>query len=181
MLHGKKCAICLAVADSEPKELSKNKYIAHRRAKGLAGANNRALELALADGRIQLNKNGKIDVAEADASWPDLRPSKKGYPGDASPVETLTDMRIVTERLKARELELDLKEREGSLIDAKEVEARAFALARQVRDAILAVADRLAPELAAETTVLGVENTLKRELSKALSTLSTGFEGEKIN
>lgn len=68
--------------------------------------------------------------------------------------------------------ELKFLEANGSLISAELVEKRAFEVARKVRDQILNIPNRIAPELAADTDPHSVEQTLYKELIKALEALS---------
>jgi len=67
-----------------------------------------------------------------------------------------------------------VEEKRGLVVSAREVELESFRLARQLRDAILAVPDRVAPILAAETEDHAVRQILDKELRSVLMALATG-------
>jgi hypothetical protein len=68
--------------------------------------------------------------------------------------------------------ELDHSERSGTLVNAEEVRRSAFKLARQARDGMLNIADRVAADLAAETDAFKVHARLTKEIREALSALA---------
>lgn len=88
--------------------------------------------------------------------------------------------------LKQRKLELEteiletrLRQTEGELIDKADERAQDFQIARTVRDAILAVPERVSAILAAERDPAKVELTLRLELRKALSHLARVLESDE--
>lgn len=68
--------------------------------------------------------------------------------------------------------QLDYQERSGALVRAAAVQSEQFTIARQVREAVLQVPDRIAAQLAAEGDELQVRNLLNEELTAALRQLS---------
>ena len=62
----------------------------------------------------------------------------------------------------------------GELVPAGEVKREAFALARGVRDALLGIADRLAPQLAATQDARVCHHLLSEEIRVALRGLTDG-------
>ncbi len=77
-------------------------YAAHRRAAGLPGGSKRAVEIALARGRITRNERGKIDQARADAEW--LAHTKVHYrplqaPAQAGIADGLNRLAAAVERI----------------------------------------------------------------------------------
>lgn len=69
---------------------------------------------------------------------------------------------------------LDYEKKAGLLVDRESYDAKNFDLARRTRDAILNVPDRIAAQLAAETSPVEIINVLMDELIKALEELSNG-------
>jgi phage terminase Nu1 subunit (DNA packaging protein) len=67
--------------------------------------------------------------------------------------------------------ELELEQREGKLVEADVVQREAFKAARQVRDALLNLPDRVAGVLAAETNQFKVHQMLTKEIRRALEDL----------
>lgn len=74
--------------------------------------------------------------------------------------------RAVREAYQARLAKLEFEERSGKLIDAAEVKARAFRLARGARDALLTMPDRLAPILASSTDVQEVHRLMIEDIER---------------
>jgi hypothetical protein len=73
---------------------------------------------------------------------------------------------------KARREVVKANEAEGLVIPAEEVETQTFNFARLVRDAILAIPDRIGAELASSTDVHQTTPKLTVELLQALEELS---------
>jgi hypothetical protein len=75
---------------------------------------------------------------------------------------------------EARLTELDFKQRNGELVSTRDVKSQAFTLARAVRDGMMGIADRLAPQLAASTDARQVHALLTTEIRVALRALADG-------
>ena len=128
-----------------------------------------------------------IDVNAADAEWAANTDSGTGslahiknrpkegtnepVMGDDDQPITYAEARAQHERFKARLAELELEQREGKLVEAEVVRKEAFKAARQVRDALLNLPDRVAGELAAETNQFKVHQRLTQEIRRALEDL----------
>ncbi|MTI15136.1 hypothetical protein [Sansalvadorimonas verongulae] len=80
--------------------------------------------------------------------------------------------RTMREAYRAKMARLDYEEREGKLVDARKVRDEAFQLARMVRDGMLAIPDRMADVLAAETDPAKIRAILIEELETVLEKLS---------
>lgn len=85
--------------------------------------------------------------------------------------KTLNDSRAVKAMFDANLAKLEYREKSGQLTDVKLVKAAAFKAARVTRDAVLAIPDRIAHELAGETDVHTVHTMLTKALVEALSEL----------
>lgn len=145
---------------------------------------------AIDKGRLSLSLEKKdsgrylIDVDVADAEWLANTDSMTGAPAhmanrpdqpatepeDGQPI-TYAEARAQHERFKARLAQLELEQREGKLVEAEVVRKEAFKAARQVRDALLNLPDRVAGELAAETNQFKVHQRLTQEIRRALEDL----------
>lgn len=107
--------------------------------------------------QVQLATN-----TEDDQSPPmDAAPSKPLQGGPS-----LAQSRAVKEAYLARLAKLDYEQKIGKLIEADEVKVRAFKLARNARDAMLTLPDRLAPVLASETDVQAVHRLLLEDIER---------------
>jgi hypothetical protein len=77
--------------------------------------------------------------------------------------------RTSREEVEAENARLDLEERRGRLVDAEDVAAAQFEIARLVRDRMLAIPDRVGPILAAELDPHQVRELLSKEIRLALA------------
>lgn len=140
-----------------------------------------------------------IDPALADAQWASRTdPSERGAMGGgtARPIGTapavasppaadqppaavkggppLAISKQVKAAYEAKLTELDYKERNGELVAVRDVKSQAFACARAVRDGMMGLADRLAPQLAATTDARECHRLLSDEIRVALRGLADG-------
>ncbi|MBW7950794.1 MAG: hypothetical protein H3C55_15800 [Pseudorhodoplanes sp.] len=84
----------------------------------------------------------------------------------------LLKARTKTEVEKGKLLELKAKVEAGKFVDADEVNVAAFNKARIVRDALLNIASRLAPLVAAESNERACFDLIDREIRQALEELA---------
>lgn len=168
--------------------LSIRAYAKYRRAHGLRGGNASAVQKAIDSGRISCNQHGKIDPVQADRQWAQNSDGMRGG-GHAAPAGAFNpapvgtpgapDYRLsrsIREAYAARLAKLEYERKAELLVEAAQVQAEAFGRARVVRDSILAVPQRVAAILAAETDPAKVQILLADELRKALENLA-GAEG----
>jgi hypothetical protein len=81
--------------------------------------------------------------------------------------------RVRATRIKADRMELDLRQRAGELYEKVAVDQVMFERGRQVRDAVLSVADRIAGLCAAEPDQSKVHQLIYKELHQALEALTS--------
>lgn len=79
--------------------------------------------------------------------------------------------RAEREKWTAATAKLEYEERSGKLVDAERIRKEAFNLARQVRDSMMNIPDRVATELAAELDSGKIHSRLCEEISTALRTI----------
>jgi hypothetical protein len=102
----------------------------------------------------------------------DLADFIRGLPEDQIP--QLNESRARREHYQAEKARLEALQGRGELVPAADVRAEAFACARGVRDALLGLADRLAPMLAATTDARECHRLLTEEHRVALRGLADG-------
>lgn len=85
---------------------------------------------------------------------------------------SLAASRAVREAYQARLAKLEYEERIGKLVNADEVKARAFKMARAARDSMLTMPDRLAPILASSTDVQEVHRLLLDDIERTCDRLA---------
>ncbi|MBS0183603.1 MAG: hypothetical protein JSS39_14510 [Nitrospira sp.] len=91
-----------------------------------------------------------------------------------SPLQSFSEAQTRERHFKAKLAELEFLERSGSLVSVEKVEAEAFRIGRQVRDALLNLPDRLAGVFAAETDQRKIHDSLTKEIRQALEALAEG-------
>ncbi|WAP69050.1 hypothetical protein [Jiella pelagia] len=93
--------------------------------------------------------------------------------GDLDSIPDYNESRAKKAAWEAEEAQIDVEQKLGTLVKADEVNSEAFKMARQVRDKLMNLPDRLAPELAAETNPGKVFRKLQDELNAALAALAS--------
>lgn len=111
---------------------------------------------------------GRVDQVET----PGAASSSASGESPAAPENDYQKARTERERANANLAQLELLERLGVLVPRADVEKAAAQVGRLVRDAILALPDRLAPRLAAENDPARVRADLDQELRYALHGLA---------
>lgn len=84
---------------------------------------------------------------------------------------TFQQARTLREAYMARLAKLEFEAKSNKLVNADEVKREGFRAARQVRDAMLNIPDRVAGELAAEPNQFKVHQRLTKEIRRALEEL----------
>lgn len=92
--------------------------------------------------------------------------------------KSLSSSRAALAAYEARLRKLDYEERIGRLVSTDMVKVELFRVNRMIRDALLAVPDRVAPVLAGETSEEKIRAHLSRELGAVLKSMSDEF-GQK--
>lgn len=165
---------------------------AYARQRGVAKS---AVSKAVSEGRISLI-GGKIDPKVADVQWaqntraradskkatPDLDLEEEGAATMPAPAEAAADAsggkgsrydtsRAHREEFAAKNQELDYQIKAGKYVDAAELEAEVFRRERLVRDALLGMCAKAAPELATITDAFELELRLTAFVRAALKDL----------
>jgi phage terminase Nu1 subunit (DNA packaging protein) len=101
-----------------------------------------------------------------------LREFIDGLPEDQIP--DLNESRARREHYQAEKAKLEALQGRGELVPAEEVKREAFAMGRQIRDALQGIPDRVASLLAASSDVREVHRMLTEEIRVALRGLADG-------
>ncbi len=119
--------------------------------------------------RDSVRKIGKdkyeIDFELADKEWDSHIKNSRGTEIKGP---TYAQSRAIREAYTAQLSKLDYQERSGQVLLAGDVRREAFQQGRRIRDAILAIPDRYAALLAAETDEVKIKQFLDRELRKLM-------------
>jgi hypothetical protein len=159
------------------------------------GVTHGAVQKAIKSGRIPVTDGKKVDPDAADSAWAantdesKPRNSVSGTPklsvvppvpapGGASSHLVATGYqasRAMHENYRARTARLEYERLTGALVSAEEVKVVAFNAARRAREALLAIADRQAPVLAAITDPAEIHRILTAEIRQVLEGLARDF------
>ena len=146
--------------------VSQAEYARHRRV-------SRQYISRLAKAGVLVMRGGKVDVAASDAVLDD-RPEKVSEAATSGPVEagaqttTYAQAKLADMLFRARLRKLEYETKSGKLIPTDEVKVVWFKQARQIRDKLLAVPAKLAPQLAALGEARAVRELLDAEIEGIL-------------
>ena len=137
------------------------------------------------EGRLVETDDGLVDVAATDAllasSLDPLRggdrTGKREQPAQGNAAAYL-EAKTQRERAMAAKATLEAEQLAGRLVSVAEVEGAAFTAARQAQEALLAIPDRLASLLAAESEPAKVHDLLSEEIRRVVSAIA-GDEEEQ--
>lgn len=137
----------------------------------------RDLAIELWDKNTRATHNSKVRRADpiepsppADAA--ELKRSIDRMPDDAIP--DLNESRARKEHYQAELAKLQVSQQRDELVSTEKVKAEAFKAARTVRDALMALPDRLAAQLAGSSDARICHTLLTEELRVALRSLADG-------
>lgn len=169
------------------KMISMSQYAAMR---GITPA---AVSAAIHSGRLveAIKRDGKrikLDADIADREWaantqggrgasPQRLASGIDLP-DAIEAADYNTSRAKREAYNAELARLEVEEKQGQLVAADDVKKTAFAVARQVRDGLLNIPDRVSAELAAMTDQFEIHRRLTIEIRKALESVLANADAE---
>lgn len=160
-----------------PPYVTQAEYARHRQ------VSRQAVFKAVKSGRIQLTNN-KIDLAIADAHWSAMSdPGSRGGPGTGvigssilSPTTqtgqpgasgagaNYAAARAVTETYRAKLAKFNYEKELGKFVSADEVRIEAFTCARDARNQMLTIADKIASSLSAMTDVQEIRTFLRQHI-----------------
>ena len=164
-------------------------YAAHR------GSTLNAVQHAIADGRITLNADNLIDADAADRQWEEsvdfakkregpLEINRRGpggspdepvalkHPTEPVPGMSYTQARALREVYDAQKRKLELQLRHGEMVAVRDVEAAAFKLYRQLRDACFNIAPRLAGQLTGQTDEQTIFDLIDAEVRRVFDSFA---------
>jgi hypothetical protein len=169
------------MAKEESRLVSQAEYARHRKV-------NRSHISRLAKAGVLIMRNGKVDLAASDAVLDDrpvaVEPAQivqaaqatAGIDPGAQQPSSYAQARLADMVYRAKLRRLEFETKQGKLIEAEIVKDRWAAILVVLKERILALPDKLAPEIAALTEERQVRDALKREMHAVLKALHSDIQ-----
>jgi len=150
--------------------LTRNAYAKHR-------GKSRQYISRLADAGVLVMRGNLVDVAASDAVLDD-RPERLALPAepDPQPGASYAQARLAKIIYEAKLKHLEYEKRRQQLVEAEAVKNRWASILVELKERILAVPDKLAPEIAAINDERQVREALKREMHALLNLLRSDVQ-----
>ena len=116
-----------------------------------------------------------VDAVASDAVLDD-KPAERTAPDGQQPPASYAQAKLADMVFRAKLRRLDFDTRQGRLIEVEIVKERWAAILVVVKERILAVPDKLAPELTALTDERQTRDALKREMNALLKTIHSDIQ-----
>lgn len=119
----------------------------------------------------QINRDGKPTAPKVNGKTDaeTLRQEARSIGIDPDNPPPMNESRTLFEAYRAKLAQLDYEEKTSKLIDQEVVKRDAFKLARLTRDAMMAIPDRLAAEIAGLTDPFVIHSKMTAEIRTAIS------------
>lgn len=134
---------------------------------------------------VKIGGRKLVDPTIADVAWaentdPGKPKGRSAKSNGAAPPPQGTQAAEVLKLtgIKARMAQLELERRSGLLVDAEAAKARYFELARDARDKLLGLADRLGPAMAPITDARACTLRLREEFTKLAMSIAGEMDEE---
>ena len=122
----------------------------------------------------QQERRSKVETprSKVERAFPPREPDPDGLPMSGSTHDIFNRARAAKEIAIAKERQLDLRRRQGELLEAAEVESVWTQALTAFKNRLLSLPDKLAPKMAACSNVLECRAMIDREVRKVLLALS---------
>jgi hypothetical protein len=179
----------MTTAIDNAKTMTVTEYAGHR------GVSQPLISRWKSQGRLVLDSSGRILVRASDLVLDqDMHPTKGGRSGSRAASEpvaapappsderdpkgegdelSLANAARLEKVQKVRLLHMEIEEKAGNLVSRADVERTAFDLARRGQEALMGIADRLSPQLAAESDPHRVHVLLSDELRRVCELIAS--------
>jgi hypothetical protein len=181
----------MTTAIDNAKTMTVTEYAGHR------GVSQPLISRWKSQGRLVLDSSGRILVRASDLVLDqDMHPTKGGRAGSRAASEpaapspsaagsddrpgqgegdelSLANAARLEKVQKVRLLHMEIEEKAGNLVSRSDVERTAFDLARRGQEALMGIADRLSPQLAAESDPHRVHVLLSDELRRVCELIAS--------
>ena len=116
-----------------------------------------------------------VDAVASDAVLDD-KPAERSAPDSQQPATSYAQAKLADMVFRAKLRRLEFETRQGKLIEAALVKERWAAILVVLKERVLAVPDKLAPEVTALTDERQVREALKREMNALLKAVHSDIQ-----
>ena len=122
----------------------------------------------------QQERRSKVETprSKVERPFPLREPDPDGLPMTGSTHDLFNRARAAREITMARERQLELRKRQGELLEAAEVESAWTQALTSFKNRLLSLPDKLAPKMAACSSILECRAMIDQEVRKVLTALS---------
>ncbi len=129
----------------------------------------------LAKAGVLVMRGRLVDAVASDAVLDD-KPAERAAPDGQQPPTSYAQAKLADMVFRAKLRRLEFETRQGKLIEAAIVKERWAAILVVLKERILAVPDKLAPELTALTDERQTRDALKREMNSLLKAVHSDIQ-----
>ncbi len=129
----------------------------------------------LAKAGVLVMRGRLVDAVASDAVLDD-KPAERAAPESQQPPTSYAQAKLADMVFRAKLRRLEFETRQGKLIEAAIVKERWAAILVVLKERILAVPDKLAPELTALTDERQTRDALKREMNALLKAIHSDIQ-----
>lgn len=120
-----------------------------------------------------VSKEALLDQSQKDLEdWEKIPDTNSNQPEQPDHFLKYKTAKATREELQVHKLQMEIKEKEGKLLDADEVRARIIKLVSETKAALLNIPGKVGPELLACHDLMELEHKLTEEINNALRSLS---------
>jgi phage terminase Nu1 subunit (DNA packaging protein) len=133
--------------------------------------------------KLKFGADGKIDIEEAKRQIENTKERVKATDRDGEDFsgesETLIFYKTKTANFESQLKEIEVKRKNGELLNAEDVKRDANIIGRKLHDSLLSIPERISNILAVEVDALIIRNLLLAEIKATLNQISDDLQGVK--
>jgi phage terminase Nu1 subunit (DNA packaging protein) len=152
----------------------KSKKVTRSEYARLKGVKLKTVKSYVEKGLLKTDHYLRLDLDKSNQAWETIRhqEQKELSPEAEKKTLSLIDAQTKERNLKVALLELQLAERRGELVSAREVESNFFIIARKIRHQLIELPRNVSPRLVAINDMTAIEKILNSEIERILKILS---------
>jgi phage terminase Nu1 subunit (DNA packaging protein) len=153
---------------------SQSKKISRSEFAQLKGVKLKTIKSYVEKGLLKTDVHLRLDLDKANKAWETIKHKEQKELSPEAEEKTLSLIEAQTQErnLKVELLKLQLAERRGELVNARETESNFFTVCRKIRDQLLELPRNVSPRLVAISDMTEISKVLNCEIERILKLLS---------